>query len=94
MGLVESGCSFGKVLLEMGARRPLGQASIEYLGRIPGQVQILADEADLEDSESFALSWHILMKGYGSSGPDGATIDLGDACKRSTNGGKCHGWAL
>lgn len=56
-------CSFVKVLLEMGAEHPLGRASIEYLGRIRQQVKILADEAGLEDSESFALSWHILMKG-------------------------------
>ena len=56
-------CSFVKVLLEMGAHHPLGQASLEYLGRIRQQVKILADEAGLEDSEAFALSWHILMKG-------------------------------
>jgi hypothetical protein len=56
-------CSFVKVLLEMGAAHPLGKASIEYLARIRQQVRILADEASLEDSEAFALSWHILMKG-------------------------------
>lgn len=56
-------CSFVKVLLEMGADHPLGQASIEYLGRIRQQVQILAHEARLLDPEEFALSWHILMKG-------------------------------
>jgi hypothetical protein len=56
-------CSFVKVLLEMGASHPLGKASIEYLARIRQQVRILADEAGLEDSEAFALSWHILMKG-------------------------------
>lgn len=56
-------CSFVKVLLEMGADHPLGRASIEYLGRIRQQVQILADEAGLADSQGFALSWHILMKG-------------------------------
>jgi AcrR family transcriptional regulator len=56
-------CSFVKVLLEMGATHPLGRASIEYLARIRQQVRLLADEAGLEDSEGFALSWHILMKG-------------------------------
>jgi AcrR family transcriptional regulator len=56
-------CSFVKVLLEMGAEHPLGQASIGYLGRIRQQVRLLAEEAGLEDSEAFALSWHILMKG-------------------------------
>lgn len=56
-------CSFVKVLLEMGADHPLGRASIEYLGRIREQVQILANEAGLEETGEFALSWHILMKG-------------------------------
>jgi AcrR family transcriptional regulator len=56
-------CSFVKVLLEMGAEHPLGQASIGYLGRIRQQVRLLAEEAALEDTEAFALSWHILMKG-------------------------------
>jgi AcrR family transcriptional regulator len=56
-------CSFVKVLLEMGAEHPLGQASIGYLGRIRQQVRLLAEEAGLEDAEAFALSWHILMKG-------------------------------
>jgi AcrR family transcriptional regulator len=56
-------CSFVKVLLEMGADHPLGLASIEYLGRIRQQVQILANEAGLQDPGEFALSWHILMKG-------------------------------
>ncbi|MBD1541999.1 TetR/AcrR family transcriptional regulator [Arthrobacter sp. IA7] len=56
-------CSFVKVLLEMGAEHPLGQASIGYLGRIRQQVRLLAEEAGLDDSEAFALSWHILMKG-------------------------------
>ncbi|MBT2547727.1 TetR/AcrR family transcriptional regulator [Arthrobacter sp. ISL-65] len=56
-------CSFVKVLLEMGPGHPLGQASIGYLGRIRQQVRLLAEEAGLEDSEAFALSWHILMKG-------------------------------
>ncbi|MDQ0616283.1 TetR/AcrR family transcriptional regulator [Arthrobacter globiformis] len=56
-------CSFVKVLLEMGPEHPLGQASIGYLGRIRQQVRLLAEEAGLDDSEAFALSWHILMKG-------------------------------
>lgn len=56
-------CSFVKVLLEMGAGHPLGQASIEFLGRIREQVRILANEAGLKDPEEFARSWHILMKG-------------------------------
>lgn len=67
-------CSFVKVLLEMGAEHPLGRASIEYLGRIREQVKILANEAGLVDSEEFALSWHILMKGSIIAAAEGDTL--------------------
>ena len=64
-------CSYVKVLLEMGAAHPLGRASIEYLARIREQVRLLADEAGLVNSEAFALSWHILMKGSIISAAEG-----------------------
>nr|WP_312856892.1 TetR/AcrR family transcriptional regulator [Arthrobacter mobilis] len=64
-------CSFVKVLLEMGASHPLGQASIEYLGKIRQQVRILAGEAGLRDPETFSRSWHILMKGCIISAAEG-----------------------
>jgi AcrR family transcriptional regulator len=57
------GCSFVNVLLEMGADHPAGQAAIGYLDHIRGIVARRAEEADLRDPESFALSFHILMKG-------------------------------
>jgi AcrR family transcriptional regulator len=63
--------SFVKVLLEMGAGHPLGRASIEYLGKIRQQVRILANEAGLRDSGTFARSWHILMKGCIISAAEG-----------------------
>ncbi|MGX1162814.1 hypothetical protein RKD54_003723 [Pseudarthrobacter sp. SLBN-100] len=40
--------SFINVLLEMGPAHPLGQASIDYLAKIRGQVQTLAEEAGLQ----------------------------------------------
>jgi AcrR family transcriptional regulator len=56
-------CSFVNVLLEMGAGHPLGQACVEYLGRIRGQLRRWADEAGLSDTEEFSNAWHLLMKG-------------------------------
>ena len=56
-------CSFINVLLEMGNRHPAGNASVRYLANIRAFVQSLADEAGLRETEAFAHSWHILMKG-------------------------------
>ncbi|NMR30815.1 TetR/AcrR family transcriptional regulator [Crystallibacter degradans] len=56
-------CSFVNVLLEMGAGHPLGQACVDYLGRIRNQLRRWGDEAGLADTEAFANSWHLLMKG-------------------------------
>jgi len=64
-------CSFVNVLLEMGPAHPLGQASIDYLARIRGHVQALAEEAGLVRAEEFALSCHILMKGSIISATEG-----------------------
>lgn len=59
------GCSFVNVLLEFGGRNGhrLGQASALHLENIRSIVCALGEEAGLRDPESFALSWHILMKG-------------------------------
>jgi AcrR family transcriptional regulator len=58
------GCSFIKVLLEMGdLDSPLGKASAAHLEYIRSVVRTLAEEAGVQDSEAFAHSWHILMKG-------------------------------
>ena len=64
-------CSFINVLLEMGPAHPLGQASIDYLARIRGHVQALAEEAGLVRPDEFARSWHILMKGSIISATEG-----------------------
>jgi AcrR family transcriptional regulator len=59
------GCSFVNVLLEFGGHNGhrLGQASADHLENIRSVVRTLAEEAGLRDPVSFALSWHILMKG-------------------------------
>lgn len=57
------GCSFARVLLEMGPAHPLGQASIDYLTKIRGHVTAVAQEAGLARPEEFARSLLILMKG-------------------------------
>ncbi|HEY2632392.1 MAG TPA: helix-turn-helix domain-containing protein [Solirubrobacteraceae bacterium] len=64
-------CSFINVLLEMGAQHPAGDASVEYLDHIRSIVRGFADEAGLRDTESFARSWHILMKGSIVSAAEG-----------------------
>lgn len=72
-------CSFINVLVELGPRHTVGKASIDYLDNIRGVVRSLAEEAGLRDAESFARSWHILMKGSIISATEG---DL-DAAKRA-----------
>jgi AcrR family transcriptional regulator len=64
-------CSFINVLLEMGPQHPAGDASVEYLDHIRSIVRRFADEAGLCDTESFARSWHILMKGSIVSAAEG-----------------------
>ena len=56
-------CSFINVLLELGPEHPAGRASIDHLSNIRAVVQELAGQAGLRDTEAFARSWHILMKG-------------------------------
>ena len=58
------GCSFINVLLEAGdLENPVGKASAAHLEYIRSVVAKLAEEAGVSDPESFAHSWHILMKG-------------------------------
>jgi AcrR family transcriptional regulator len=58
------GCSFINVLLEMNdLGHPLGKACVLHLENIRAIVGGLAEEAGIEDTDGFARSWHILMKG-------------------------------
>jgi AcrR family transcriptional regulator len=54
---------FFNALLEMGADHPAGRASVRHVDHIKSIVRQLADEAGLRDTDAFAHSWHILMKG-------------------------------
>jgi AcrR family transcriptional regulator len=56
-------CAFINVLLEMGWEHDLGRASIVHLANIRAFVSEKAAQAGVGDPESFAHSWHILMKG-------------------------------
>jgi AcrR family transcriptional regulator len=56
-------CAFISVLVEMGPDHPLGRASATHLQHIRQVVERLATDAGLDDTEGFAHSWHILMKG-------------------------------
>ena len=72
-------CAFINVLLEMGPEHRVGRSSIDYLANIRSVVRTLAEEAGLRDTDAFARSWHILMKGSIISAAEG---DL-DAAKRA-----------
>jgi AcrR family transcriptional regulator len=72
-------CSFINVLLEMGPQHPAGGESIRQLENIRSVVGGLAEEAGLRDPDSFARSWHILMKGSIISAAEGDT----DAARRA-----------
>ncbi|MDQ6877243.1 MAG: TetR/AcrR family transcriptional regulator [Candidatus Dormibacteraeota bacterium] len=72
-------CSFINVLLEMGPEHPAGGESIRQLENIRSVVRGLAQEAGLRDPDSFARSWHILMKGSIISAAEGDT----DAARRA-----------
>lgn len=80
-------CSFVNILLEMGPKHPLGKASIDYLAKIRGHVQALAEEAGLARRDEFARSMHILMKGSIISAAEG---DL-HAAKRAQ---EMAGWLI
>ena len=64
-------CSFINVLLELGPEHPAGKACIIHLENIRAVVGGLAEEAGLRDIDSFARSWHILMKGSIVSAAEG-----------------------
>jgi AcrR family transcriptional regulator len=78
-------CSFINVMLEMGAVHPAGRASIQHLENIRSIVRRLAEEAGLRDPDSFARSWHILMKGSIVSAAEGDT----EAAQRAKSMARC-----
>jgi AcrR family transcriptional regulator len=78
-------CSFINVMLEMGPEHPASTASIQHLENIRAIVRRLAEEADLRDPDSFARSWHILMKGSIVSAAEGDT----EAAQRAKSMARC-----
>jgi AcrR family transcriptional regulator len=78
-------CSFINVMLEMGPEHPAGRASVRHLENIRSVVRSLAEEAGLRDPDSFARSWHILMKGSIVSAAEGDTA----AAQRAKAMGRC-----
>ena len=58
---------------------PIGRASAEHLENIRTVLRSLAEEAGLRDSEEFARSFHILMKGSIVQAAEGDA----DAAKRA-----------
>jgi AcrR family transcriptional regulator len=56
-------CSFIKVLFEMGAEGPVGQACLAHLAAIRTIVTDRARHAGLHDVEDFTLAFNLLMKG-------------------------------
>jgi AcrR family transcriptional regulator len=74
-------CSFINVLLEMGSPHPAGEASVRHLDTIREIVRRLAEEAEIRDVDSFARSFHILMKGSIVSAAEG-DMDAAQRAKR------------
>ena len=56
-------CSFINTLLEMRVEHPAGKAAIHHLENIRVLLRRLAREAAMQDPESFAQAFHILMQG-------------------------------
>ncbi len=57
------GCSFINVLLESEPGSPLRRAASVHLAKIRAMIRDLAKEAGLEEPETFAQAWHMMMKG-------------------------------
>jgi AcrR family transcriptional regulator len=73
-------CSFINVLLELNSRsHPVGNACVTHLENIRGVLRTLAAEAGIEDTDGFARTFHILMKGSIVSAAEGDV----DAAKRA-----------
>jgi AcrR family transcriptional regulator len=79
------GCSFINVLLEWADRNhAIGKASVLHLANIRAFLTQLATEANLREPETFAHSWHILMKGSIVAAAEGDR----DAAKRAQTMGR------
>ena len=79
------GCSFINVMLEWAdPDHPIGRASCLHLANIRSFLATLATEAGLREPETFAHSWHILMKGSIVAAAEGDV----DAARRAKSMGR------
>ncbi len=75
------GCSFINVLLESEFNSPIHRAAALHLANIRAILRGFAIDADLEDVDGFAQSWHILMKGSIVAAYEGNPDAAKDAAK-------------
>jgi AcrR family transcriptional regulator len=69
------GCSFLTVMLESAHRDDaVHQASVQHLANIRHYLKGLAAAAGVENTDSFARQWHILMKGSIMAAHEGDTL--------------------
>jgi AcrR family transcriptional regulator len=68
------GCSFLTTMLESAGRDdPVHRASVQHLANIRHYLKGLAAAAGIENTDSFARQWHILMKGSIMAAHEGDT---------------------
>ncbi|WP_426437173.1 TetR/AcrR family transcriptional regulator [Bradyrhizobium genosp. P] len=75
------GCSFINVLLESEFDSPIHRAAALHLTNIRSILRGFAIDANLEDVDGFAQSWHILMKGSIVAAGEGNLDAAKDAAK-------------
>lgn len=75
------GCSFINVLLESEFNSPVHRAASRHLANIRSILRGFAIDAGLDDSDGFAQSWHILMKGSIVAAYEGNRNAADDAIK-------------
>jgi AcrR family transcriptional regulator len=68
------GCAFLTTMIEVNDKdHPVYQAAIGHLANIRAYIERLAAECGIEDVDSFARKWHILMKGCIMAAHEGDT---------------------
>jgi AcrR family transcriptional regulator len=72
------GCAFLTTMIEVNDKdHPVYQAAIGHLANIRAYIERLAAECGIEDVDSFARKWHILMKGSIMAAHEGDTAAAG-----------------
>jgi AcrR family transcriptional regulator len=68
------GCSFLTTMIEINEKgHPVYQAAVSHLANIRSYLEDLAEAAGIDDPNSFARKWHILMKGSIMAAHEGDT---------------------